>query len=199
MSDQFFWFATRAAGIACWFAACASVIVGLLMSSRALGRKPSLPWLTDLHRYLGAMAMGFLALHMVTLWADSFVTFGWRELFIPGVATVPGLSRVALALGVVAAWIMAAVQLTSLVRAHLPERLWHRIHLGSYAVVILGTVHGWLTGSDVTNIFVVTSGTSVLAAVTLLTMLRVNRRLSERKYLYELAQDETDRTAPRNS
>jgi methionine sulfoxide reductase heme-binding subunit len=197
LSDQVFWYATRAAGLLCWFAACGSVIVGLMMSSRALGRKPTLPWLTDLHRFFGAMAMVFLAVHMVTLWADDFISFGWRDLFVPGTAAGPGLSPLALTLGVVAAWIMALVEATSLVRKWLPKKLWHGIHLASYAVVVMTTVHGWQVGSDVTNVVLVAAGTSTLAALGLLTVLRVLRRLSDRKYLYDLQlDDEVDQPEP---
>jgi sulfoxide reductase heme-binding subunit YedZ len=192
MSDQFFWYATRAAGLMSWLAACGSVLVGLLMSSRALGRRPTLPWLTDLHRYFGAMAVAFLAIHMLSLWADSFVTFGWRELLIPWTATLPGRSRLALALGVVAAWTMIVVEASSLIRRWLPNGLWHAIHLLSYAVVVMTTVHGWQVGSDVANLVLVAWGTSILAALGLLTLLRVVRRLGDRKYRYDLLMSELE-------
>jgi methionine sulfoxide reductase heme-binding subunit len=188
MSDQVFWFATRGAGVMAWFGANVAVIAGLLMSSRALGRRPSLPWLTDLHRYFGAMAMIFLALHMLTLWADAFISFSWRELFLPGVAQVPGSSRLALALGVVAAWVMALVEVSSLLKRRLPVRFWHIIHLGSYAVVVMGTVHAWQVGSDASNRVLIATGASVLAAIVLLGTVRIMRKLSDRKFRYDALQ-----------
>lgn len=187
MSDQIFWYATRAAGIVAWFAACLSVAVGVLMSSRFLGRRPTLPWLTDLHRFFAGMALVFVGLHMVTLWADDFISFSWRELLIPWEAEVRGLNRLALAMGVVSAWVMAVVELTSLVKRRLPARFWHGVHLGSYGVVVLSTIHAWMVGSDATNPLLFSLSVSMLAAVGFVTLVRVLRLLDERKRRYDQA------------
>ncbi|MEZ5407161.1 MAG: hypothetical protein R2761_03990 [Acidimicrobiales bacterium] len=197
MSDQIFWYATRAAGILAWFAACLSVAVGVLMSSRFLGRRPTLPWLTDLHRFFAGMALVFVGLHMLTLWADDFISFSWRELLIPWEAQVRGLSRLALAMGVVSAWVMAVVELTSLVKRRLPARFWHGVHLGSYATVVLSTVHAWMVGSDATNPVLFSLSVSMLAAVVFVTLVRVLRLLDERKRRYDLALSGVDPKAVR--
>ncbi len=197
MSDQIFWYATRAAAILAWFAASLSVAVGVLMSSRFLGRRPTLPWLTDLHRFFAGMALVFVGVHMVTLWADDFISFSWRELLIPWEAEVRGISRLALAMGVVSAWVMAAVELTSLVKRQLPARFWHGVHLGSYAVVVLSTVHGWMVGSDASNPLLFSLSASMLAAVGFVTVVRVLRLLDDRKRRYDLALTGADLTAAR--
>jgi hypothetical protein len=187
VSDQVFWFAARGAGIVCWVAAAFSILIGLLMPTRALGRRPTLPWLLDLHRYFGAMSMVFLAVHMVALWADAFVDFAWSELFVPGVAEVPGLSRWSLALGVGAGWLLALVELSSLVKKHISARLWHTVHLSAFGVVIAGAVHAVEAGSDSDNRYLVAAGTSVAVAVALLTIVRFSGVLLDRKYRYEAA------------
>lgn len=185
MSDQVFWFATRSAGIMCWMAAAASMVVGLLITTRALGRRPSVPWLTDLHRYLAAMAMVFLGLHLVTLWLDPFVGFGLADLVIPFSAEVPSLTGWGLAVGVVAAWIMVAVQVSSLVKSHLPPDVWHTIHLGSYGSMVAGAVHAVETGSDTDNRLLISVAASMVSATVLLTAIRVSRQLTERKRRYD--------------
>jgi len=186
LSDQVFWFATRSAGLLTWFAATGSVGVGLLMSTRALGRKPTIPWLLDVHRFLSAAAMVFLGIHLATLWADDFIDFGLAELFVPGRAQVGGLSGLALALGVIAAWLMIIVEASSLIKDHLPNRLWHTVHLTSFGVVILGLVHGIEVGSDSENRLLIGAAVSMLTAVLVLSATRVSRVLSDRKYRYEL-------------
>mgnify|MGYP003343917446 CR=1 FL=1 len=55
----------------------------------------------------------------------------------------------AVAWGAIAFWLMVAVQFTSLVRNSLPKRVWHGIHLTSYVLAILATIHSILSGSDV--------------------------------------------------
>lgn len=168
-----------------WFASCTSVVVGLMMSSRIMGRRPTLPWLTDLHRYFGAMAMVFLGLHMGTLWADSFVSFSWPELLIPGRAEVPGLARMSIALGVIAGWLLAIVELSSLIKKQLPAQLWHTIHLTSFGVVVAGSVHAIEVGSDTGSVFLIAPAASVLTAVVLVSLIRASRYLSDRKYRFD--------------
>lgn len=189
MSDQVFWFATRSAGILTWFAASASLLVGLTMSTRALGRRPTIPWLLDLHRFFGAMAMLFLGVHLVTLWADSFVTLGPVDLLVPGVATIPGLTRFSLFLGVTAGWLMAIVQGSSLIKDHLPPRHWHTIHLTSFGVVISGGVHAVQAGSDTDNRFLIAAAASIGAAMAILTVIRTLSVLFERKRRYDETTD----------
>lgn len=176
MSDQIFWYLSRSSGLVSWLAAAGAILVGTMIPSRLLGRKPTIPWLTDLHRMLAALASVFLLLHMGTLWFDEFVALRFDDLLIPWVAEVPGLSRTSLALGVIGAWLMAAVELTSLVRERLPERLWRSIHLTSYLILALGTVHAVLAGSDITNPVIASIGTSALTAVLLATVVRLRRR-----------------------
>lgn len=194
MSDQFFWYVTRSAAIITWLASAASILVGLMTSSRVLGRKPTIPWLVDLHRMFAAMTVTFLIIHMASLWLDSFVRFRFDDLLIPWVADVPGLSRSSIAWGVIAAWLVAAVQLTSLVKDRLAERLWRSIHLLSFGVLGLGTLHAVQAGSEADNPIVLGLGVSILTAVVLATVVRVVRYRQQRRL--EVANDEPPQEEP---
>ena len=59
VSSQLFWFTARASGIVAWGLAAASVVWGLALSTRLLGRRPRPGWLLDLHRFLGGLALSF--------------------------------------------------------------------------------------------------------------------------------------------
>ncbi len=176
MADQIFWYISRSAGLVSWLAAAGSILVGTLIPSRILGRRPTIPWLTDLHRMLGALASVFLLIHLAALWFDHFVQLRFDDLLIPWVADIPGLSRTSIALGVLAAWMMAAVELTSLIRDRIPPDWWRTIHLSAYASLVLGTAHAFLAGSDITNPIVAALGTSAITAVLLALVVRIRRR-----------------------
>lgn len=176
MSEQIFWYLSRSSGLVSWLAAAGAILTGTMIPSRMLGRRPTIPWLTDLHRMLGAMASIFLLIHLGTLWFDHFVRFRWADLLIPFAADVPGVSRFGLALGVIAAWLTAAVELTSLARDRLPTHWWHSIHLTSYLILAIGAVHAVMTGSDIANPIVASLGTSAVTAVLLATIVRIRRR-----------------------
>ena len=144
-STQFWWHMSRAAGIVAWGLSGAAVLWGLALSTRALGGRPRAPWLLDLHRYMGGLTVVFVAFHLVGLWADSYVSFGPREFFLPMASSwKPG----AVTVGVLAFYGLIAVEATSLVMARLPKRVWHAVHLTSYAVFLGGTIHMLWAGTD---------------------------------------------------
>lgn len=170
MTDQMWWFATRGAGLMTWAVAAGSVVFGLLMSSKLMGKQPGFPWLLDIHRFFSSLTAVFLALHLVTLWADSFVEFGLRELFLPNTSE---WRRGAVTWGVLSMYLLIAIELSSLIRDRIPDRTWHGIHLLSYVTVVFGSIHAWQAGSDVRNPIVLSVGLASLALIVGLTVFRI--------------------------
>ena len=148
-STQLWWHLTRATGLVAWGLSAATVLWGLALSTRALGRRPRAPWLLDLHRFLGGATVVFVVLHLLSLWADSYVTFGFRELLVPMASTwKPG----AVTLGLIVFYLLIAVEATSLVMQRLPRRLWHAVHLSSYLVFVAGSAHLLWAGTDADHV-----------------------------------------------
>jgi predicted ferric reductase len=144
VTQQLWWYTARASGLVAWVLVTASVIWGLLLSVRRISR-PRPAWMLDLHRFLGAAALGLVALHLGALSFDSFVGFGWRDLFVPYASQWrPG----AVAWGIVALYLVVAVEVTSLMMRSLGRRLWHAIHLLSLVVFVSITVHALVAGAD---------------------------------------------------
>jgi DMSO/TMAO reductase YedYZ heme-binding membrane subunit len=148
MSSQVWWFTARASGITAWALVTASVLWGMALSTRALGSRPKGPWLTDLHRFLGGLAVVFTVVHMVALWADSYVSFGPSELLVPFAST---WQPAAVAAGVVAFYLLVAVEVTSLLVKRLPKVWWKRVHVTSYVLYALATAHLLTAGTDAEN------------------------------------------------
>ena len=144
MSPHVAWYAARAAGLTAWALLTASVVWGLLLSVR-FGRRPSPRWLLDLHRFLGGLAVVFTGVHLVGLVADTAVPFDVVDLLVPGASA---WRPAPVALGVVALWLLLAVELTSLLMRRLSRRTWHGIHLASYGLFWIATLHGVTAGSD---------------------------------------------------
>ncbi|HET7487812.1 MAG TPA: ferric reductase-like transmembrane domain-containing protein [Acidimicrobiales bacterium] len=138
------WYAARAAGIVAWLLVTASVVWGLLLSTRLTTVRPA-RWMLDLHRFLGGLAVTFTAVHVAALVADTYVHFGAADVLLPFASRWrPG----AVALGVVGMWLLAAVELTSLLMRRLPRRAWRAVHMSSYGLYALATLHGVTAGSD---------------------------------------------------
>lgn len=186
MNEQIWWYTARSSGIVALALVTASVVWGLLFSTRLLQGRPSPKWLLSLHRYLGGLAVSFTAIHIAALVADSYVQFGPSEILVP---LASEWRPAAVAWGVVAMYLLAAVELTSLLQRRLPRRLWRWVHLSSYVLFWMTIVHGATAGTDAaTPAYVVGSRGAILLVVFLsayraLTKRRVKRaaRVSARQ------------------
>jgi predicted ferric reductase len=145
------WYVTRSSGLVAWAVVTASIVWGLTLSTRLVRRRGVPAWLLDLHKFLGTLSLVFTGVHLLALWADSYVRFGAREMFVPMAAQWrPG----PVAWGIVAAYMLVAVETTSWVLRRLPRRLWHGVHLTSLVMFGAVTVHAFAAGTDAANLAV---------------------------------------------
>ena len=149
MSGTFPWYVARAAGLVSWALLAAATLWGLALSTRALGDRPRANWLLDLHRWLGGTALAFTGVHVVALLADQYVHFGLVEILVPFTSS---WHPVAIAWGVVAFYLLLAVELTSLARHRLSKRAWRRVHTASFALFVVATIHGLTAGTDTRSV-----------------------------------------------
>jgi DMSO/TMAO reductase YedYZ heme-binding membrane subunit len=154
------WYVARASGLVAWAVVSASVLWGLALSTRALGKRPRPAWLLDLHRYLGGLAVVFTAVHIVAIVGDSYVHFGIVDVLVPFASA---WNPPAVALGVVALYLLIAVEVTSLLRRRIPQRLWRRVHFVSFPLFALTTLHLFTAGTDNGNVLLLAAvlGTTV--------------------------------------
>lgn len=173
MSPQFWWFLTRASGIVAWLMLTASVIWGIVLSTKAFPEQRRPAWLLDLHRWLGGLTVSFVAIHLIALVADSYVSFGLADLFVPFASA---WKPVPVAVGVVAFWLLIAVEVTSLLMKRLPRRIWRWIHLSSYAVFLLASLHAAFAGTDSSQWLYQVTAVASIVAVTWSTVYRLTHR-----------------------
>lgn len=147
MNDpHIWWYVTRASAIVAWGLMTVSVLWGVLLSTRALRPIDNPAWLQDLHRWLGGASLIMIALHMVSLMLDAWSRFSVTDVLVPFSASYrPG----PVALGILAFYLLATVQGSSLLIHRLPRRFWKGLHYASYAAVLLVSFHAGWAGSDV--------------------------------------------------
>jgi DMSO/TMAO reductase YedYZ heme-binding membrane subunit len=176
MSSQVTWYAARSAGIVAWALATGAVIWGLALSTRAFGKKPRPAWLFDLHRFLGGLTLIFVGIHVGAILLDAYVHFSVINVLIPFTGT---WHPAAVAWGIVAFYLLLAVELTSLARAHVSKRSWRRVHFASFVVFATGTVHALTAGTDAVAGPFRIAVAAATAAITALTSLRVWRSINQ--------------------
>jgi DMSO/TMAO reductase YedYZ heme-binding membrane subunit len=174
MSPQLAWYVARASGLVAWGLAAAALLAGFALSGRAFDRRrvPA-AWLTDLHRFLGGLAVVFTGVHVAALLADDYVTFTLTDVLVPfASAWRPG----AVAWGVVAVYLLVAVELSSLLRRRLPPVWWRRLHVLSVPLYGVGTLHLLTAGTDAGHPLVRFTVLAVTATFVVLSVFRILHR-----------------------
>jgi sulfoxide reductase heme-binding subunit YedZ len=145
MKDPTFWILARATGLTAYVLLTLSVLAGLVVKTRPLGRAIRAAAATDVHRFLSLLALGAVALHGLALVLDSTVQIGLGALLIPGVA---GYRPLPTGLGVVAAELAIVIIASFPLRKRIGVRAWRRLHWATYGVFLAATAHGIAAGTD---------------------------------------------------
>jgi len=167
MNPQFWWYLSRASGIVAWLILTASVLWGIVLATDLFSESRRPAWLLDLHRWLGGLAVGFTAIHIAALVADSYIEFSVVDLTVP---FATDYKTGAVAWGVLAMWLLVVVEVTPpLAMKRIPRRIWRRIHRTSAATFWMAGLHGTYAGTDAGNrLYAITS---IVAAVVMMVAL----------------------------
>jgi predicted ferric reductase len=169
MSSKLLWYAARSNGLVAWVLLAAAVLWGLALSTKLLGRRPRPAWVLDMHRFLGAGALVFTAVHVLSILLDTYVHFGLVEVLVP---LTGSWHPVAVAWGIAGLYLLVALEVTSLLRARIPARLWRATHYLSIPLFALTSLHALSAGSDRHTALVRGGVFGVCAVVGVLTAVR---------------------------
>lgn len=163
MNDpHIWWYLSRASGIVAWLMLTASVLWGIVLATDLFPKWRRVPWLLAMHRWLAGLTFFFIAGHLATLLFDSYAHFRLVDLFVPMASS---WKPTAIAVGVVALWILIAVELTALAMKRLSRKWWRDVHIASYFVFWSVSIHGALTGTDTSKPLYSLTAILALAAV----------------------------------
>ena len=140
-----FWYASRATGIVSLLLLTAVLVLGILVNRQ--GRLPGLPRfaVTGIHRNLSLLSVVFIAVHVVTAVADTYVNIPLLSTVVPFTS---GYERLWLGLGTVSLDLMAAMIVTSLLRGRMNRNFWRAVHLLAYASWPIAFAHGLGSSND---------------------------------------------------
>jgi len=147
-SSTALWYASRATGVVSLVLLSAVMILGLLVNRQ--GRLPGLPRFAvlGLHRNLSLLAVAFVAVHVISAVADSFVSISLAAAVIPFVSAYQPFW---LGLGAVSLDLMAALIVTSLLRRFIGRRTWRVVHWLAYASWPVAVAHSVGSSKDMQN------------------------------------------------
>ena len=139
------WFVNRGTGIVLLVLMTLTVCLGILTSHGRAGRAVPAFVSQHLHRNVGLLSGGLLAVHAVSAVVDTYVDITWWQALVPWGGTY---RPVWLGLGALALDLTLAVTLTSLLRHRLSPRAWRAVHLASYLAWAVAILHGIGIGTD---------------------------------------------------
>lgn len=143
--DKFPWYLSRAAAITAYVLLSGATVLGLSLSTRLLDRWLGRDRAFALHEHLSWLALAATALHGGALLFDRYEPFPLTGILIPFVATY---RPAAVALGIVAAYLIGVVVASFYVRARLGRRVWRALHWSTFGLYAFATLHGLLAGSS---------------------------------------------------
>jgi sulfoxide reductase heme-binding subunit YedZ len=146
--DPTFWILARASGLTAYVLLTLSVLAGLVLKARPLGARLRAAAVTDTHRALAFLGLGFIALHGVALVLDATVRITPLALVVP---RLTGYRPLATATGVLAAELMLLIYASFSLRRRIGARAWRRLHWATYGVFALATAHGLAAGTDTSH------------------------------------------------
>jgi sulfoxide reductase heme-binding subunit YedZ len=170
LSGPELWFANRGTGFVLLLLLTLSTMLGVLSTSRLSPRLWPRMLSQGLHRNVSLLAVTFLAAHVATAVADTFVDIRWYDAFVPFVGKYMPLW---LGFGALAVDMIIAITATSLLRHRMSHRPWRAIHALAYAAWGMGLLHGLQMGTDAGSVWGAAFNYGCIAVVLLAVLARL--------------------------
>jgi sulfoxide reductase heme-binding subunit YedZ len=165
--DHVWWLLSRSSGVVAFVLCAASVLIGLAMAGKVLRSRKGLGrTLLAVHEHTAIAGLIATGVHGVTLLGDSWLRPSPADLAIPFLIDY---RPVAVASGIVAGWLAAALGLTFYVRRRLGPKRWRAAHRATLLVYVLALAHALAAGTDATApwFLAIAAGTGIPIAVLL--------------------------------
>ena len=164
------WYFSRATGMVALVLLTAIIVLGVLGPLRVSTELWPRFAIRTVHRDLSLLALLVIAIHVVTIVADSYVKVPLSAAVLPWGSS---LLAVLDGLGALAFDLMIALVVTSLLRSRLGFRTWRFIHWSAYVSWPLAVAHGIATGTDTSAAWALATTVLCIAIVAIAVAMRV--------------------------
>jgi predicted ferric reductase len=142
----------------------------LLISTKVMGRTVKAKGVAWFHESLGIGSLVATGIHMYFLFNHDYIDFGYRSIFVPGASAWRPL---AVALGVVAFYMMFLITVSFYVKKWIGQNAWRVIHMMSFGTFLGAGLHGVFSGTDTSHPVVIGMYAGSLALVSMLMVIRI--------------------------
>jgi methionine sulfoxide reductase heme-binding subunit len=167
--DYFWWLASRSAGLVAFALLTAVTVLGLLSVLRVAGPKTAKllrPW----HERLALAALACIGAHGLFLLFDGWLKPGVTGILVP---FTMGYRPLWTGLGIIGAYVIAALSLSFYVRRRIGASRWRNAHRLAPVGFVLIFLHVLMAGTDARTVWLLAMAVGAMIAVGLLLGLRI--------------------------
>jgi DMSO/TMAO reductase YedYZ heme-binding membrane subunit len=143
--DRLPWYVTRISALLAYLALTASVLYGLVLSTKLLDRIAHRAVSFTLHQDLASIGLALALVHAAVLMIDRSVPYSPLEVVVPFSGPYRplwvGIGQIALGLTII-------VLVSFYVRKRIGQKTWRQVHYVSFLAFLAATMHGLMAGTD---------------------------------------------------
>jgi len=145
-SPKVYWYLSRATAFVSLTVLWLSMALGIGISNKMARLWPGAPAAFAIHEYVSLLGMAFALFHALVLLGDRYINFTVAQIFIP-FATVD-YRPTWVGIGQIGFYVWLIVNLSFYIRSSIGPKTWRALHYLSFAMYIMGLLHGLFSGTD---------------------------------------------------
>jgi predicted ferric reductase len=145
-SPKVYWYLSRATAFVSLTILWISMALGLGISNKLARLWPGAPAAFAIHEYVSLLGMAFAIFHALVLLGDHYINFSVAQILMP-FATVD-YRPTWIGIGQIGFYVWLLVNLSFYVRSSIGPKTWRALHYLSFAMYIMGLLHGLFSGTD---------------------------------------------------
>ncbi|MCB0105697.1 MAG: ferric reductase-like transmembrane domain-containing protein [Caldilineaceae bacterium] len=149
VSEKLSWYLTRSSGTVAYLALSLSTVWGLLLSTKVIKEWVPASLTLAMHNSLAWITVGLSFFHAFVLLFDSYYTYTVANLLIPFTGPYAPLW---VGIGTVNFYLLLLISASFYMRSRIGTKNWRRLHYLTFAAFLFVTLHGWMAGTDSTQL-----------------------------------------------
>jgi predicted ferric reductase len=145
-NPKVYWYLSRATAFVSLTILWISMALGLGLSNKLARTWPGAPATFAIHEYMSLLGLAFALFHALVLLGDRYINFTVAQIFLPFSTTDYRPTWVGI--GQIGFYIWLIVALSFYVRSRIGQKTWRVIHYLSFAMYLMGLIHGLFSGTD---------------------------------------------------
>jgi predicted ferric reductase len=145
-SPKVYWYLSRATAFVSLSILWVSMALGLSLSNKMARLWPGAPAAFAIHEYVSLLGLAFALFHALILLGDHYIQFTVAQIFMP-FSTID-YRPTWVGIGQIGFYVWLLVALSFYIRSMIGQKTWRVLHYLSFAMYIMGLIHGLFSGTD---------------------------------------------------